>query len=181
VGLHAADLMTDLKTGHMVGASPRQQLVAQLLGVIVGAVLVMPAFRLLVPDATALGGAQYPAPGAQVWASIGATLAHGASALSPIARAALCTGAVIGASLTLLSEWLPARARRWAPSPTGLGIALLIPAGNSFSLFLGSAAAALVRRGGGRRAAWVPPVAAGLIVGESVIGVITALAAASVR
>src|SRR5262249_55610795 len=37
VGLHAADLLQDLKRGYLLGASPRKQFYAQLFGVVAGA------------------------------------------------------------------------------------------------------------------------------------------------
>src|SRR5262249_23558755 len=37
VALHASDLLTDLKSGFLLGARPRQQLAGQLLGVLAGA------------------------------------------------------------------------------------------------------------------------------------------------
>ena len=40
VGLHSADLLTDLKSGWLLGANPRQQFVAQLFGVVAGAAVV---------------------------------------------------------------------------------------------------------------------------------------------
>ena len=55
IGLHAADLLTTLKTGWMLGASPRVQFYAQLFGVLAGAAVVVPAFNILIPDPTVLG------------------------------------------------------------------------------------------------------------------------------
>ena len=48
IGLHAADLLTDLKSGYLLGANPRQQFYAQLFGCIAGAAVVVPAFLILV-------------------------------------------------------------------------------------------------------------------------------------
>ena len=64
IGLHAADLLTTLKTGWLVGGSPRVQFYAQLIGVVVGAIVIVPAFTLLIPDPSVLGGEQWPAPAA---------------------------------------------------------------------------------------------------------------------
>jgi uncharacterized oligopeptide transporter (OPT) family protein len=50
IGLHAADLLTDLKSGYMLGANPRQQFIAQMFGVVAGALVVVPAFWLIIPD-----------------------------------------------------------------------------------------------------------------------------------
>ncbi len=70
VGLHAADLLSDMKTGYLLGASPRKQFFAQLLGVVVGAAAVVPAFRVLIPDAKVLGTELFPAPAVLVWAAL---------------------------------------------------------------------------------------------------------------
>ncbi len=87
-------------------------------------------------------------------------------------------GALVGIVLTLLEEFLPKRYRRWIPSPTGLGIAGVVPAFNSLSMFAGAAIAWLVAR-------YYPkvddqftvPVASGLIAGESLMGVTIRLVA----
>ena len=60
IGLHAADLLTDLKSGYLLGARPRPQLAAQLLGTVVGAAAIVPVFDLLVPDASVLGSEKLP-------------------------------------------------------------------------------------------------------------------------
>jgi len=43
----AGDVMQDLKTGHMLGATPRRQQVAEIIGVITGAVVIGPVLSLL--------------------------------------------------------------------------------------------------------------------------------------
>ena len=57
-----SDTVGNLKVGHMVGANPRRQFIAQLFGVLAGALLAVPAYFILVPDANALGGDKFPAP-----------------------------------------------------------------------------------------------------------------------
>ncbi|HNH48524.1 MAG TPA: OPT family oligopeptide transporter, partial [Myxococcota bacterium] len=56
IGLHAADLLTDLKSGYLLKADPRQQFWAQFFGVLAGSVSVVVAFNILVPNADELGG-----------------------------------------------------------------------------------------------------------------------------
>src|SRR6185436_6280438 len=70
VGLHAADLLTTLKTGKLLGASPRLQFFAQLFGVVVGALVVVPLFNWLFPDPSVLGSDAWPAPSCLVWAGV---------------------------------------------------------------------------------------------------------------
>ena len=43
----AGDVMQDLKTGHMVGATPRLQQTAEIIGVITGALVIGPTLKLL--------------------------------------------------------------------------------------------------------------------------------------
>ncbi|MDC0056462.1 oligopeptide transporter, OPT family [Deltaproteobacteria bacterium] len=43
----AGDVMQDLKTGHMVGATPHKQQIAEIIGVIVGAIVIGPVLWLL--------------------------------------------------------------------------------------------------------------------------------------
>jgi uncharacterized oligopeptide transporter (OPT) family protein len=179
VGLHAADLLGDLKTGAMLGANPRKQVLAQLMGLVVGAAVVVPAFALLVPNASVLGSEQFPAPAVMVWAGVSKVLAQGVGGLPPIARTAMPWAGGLGVVLALL-ELRVARARRhWVPSPAALGIAMVIPGATALAMVLGALLGAVVRR---RWPAFaqhaMTPLASGLIAGESVTGIAVALARA---
>src|SRR5262245_22765637 len=66
----SADLLTDLKSGYLLGAHPRRQFIAQFAGIFVGTVVTVLSFRLLVPDAAVLGSDQFPAPAAQTWRAV---------------------------------------------------------------------------------------------------------------
>jgi uncharacterized oligopeptide transporter (OPT) family protein len=176
IGLHAADLLTDLKSGYLLGARPRPQLAAQLLGTVVGAAAIVPVFDLLVPDASVLGSEKFPAPSAQVWAGVSRVLAAGVGALHPSARVAIAAGAAIGAALVLLERALPARARAFVPSASGLGLAMVIPGTSSIAIFAGASLAEAVRRARPALAErTVLPVASGLIAGESLMGIVVAI------
>ncbi len=180
VGLHAADLLTDLKSGYLLGANPRQQVFAQFFGVIAGAVMVVPAFNLLVPSAEVLGTESLPAPAALVWAGVSQLLALGAQALSPEVRVGALIGGVIGVVLVLAERWASPSLRRFVPSPSGLGLAFVVPGNNAFSMFAGALIAELLRR---HRPAFaeraVLPLSSGLIAGESLMGILLVALAAS--
>jgi OPT family oligopeptide transporter len=176
VGLHAADLLTDLKSGYLLGANPRQQVRAQLFGVAIGAAVVVPAFALLVPSAAALGTPEFPAPAVLVWASVSKALAGGIGGLPHAARVGIAIGAGVGAVLATLEKLLPKRALRFVPSPAGLGIAMVMPGSNAIAMFSGAAIAALLRRHRPSFAtASLTPIASGLIAGESLTGITIAL------
>jgi uncharacterized oligopeptide transporter (OPT) family protein len=174
VGLHAGDLLTDLKAGKLVGARPRLQVIAQLVGVLVGAAAVVPAFALLVPNADALGTVALPAPAVLVWASVSRALSGGLAGLPEATRAAAAIGALVGALLAALEAWWPA-ARRYAPSAAGVGMAMVMPASTTLAMCLGAAIAAGVRKTRPGVATRTLPFASGLIAGESVVGMAVAL------
>jgi OPT family oligopeptide transporter len=176
VGLHAADLLSDMKTGWVLGVTPRKQVVAQLFGVAVGAVVVAPAFALLVPSADVLGTPELPAPAVMVWAGVSKVMAGGVAGLAPAARVGALVGLAAGALLATLERALP-RHRHLVPSAAGLGIAMVMPASTALTMCVGAAIGAAVRRA--RPAAVEPvlvPVASGAIAGESLVGIALVLA-----
>jgi putative OPT family oligopeptide transporter len=170
---HAADLLTDLKSGYLLGGNPRKQTISQLFGVIAGTIVSVPAYLFVVQrDPTRLGSEALPAPSAKVWAGVAELLADGIDALPAGALAAIAVGAGVGIVLTLLEELGPKAWRPWLPSTTGLGIAGVIPAFNSFAMFAGALLAWLFARARPKAAeAYTVPVSSGLIAGESLMGV----------
>ncbi len=176
IGLHAADLLTTLKTGWLLGGNPRVQFYAQLFGVVAGAAVVVPAFNILIPDPTVLGSDAWPAPSCLVWAGVSKAFAGGVSSLDGLARAGIAVGLALGAALALLEKLAPAKVKPWVPSPAGLGIAMVIPGSNTIAMFTGGFVAWLLGRykpAFARR--FVVPVSSGLIAGESLMGVAIAL------
>src|SRR5690606_29817926 len=124
IGLHSADLLTDLKSGYLIGANPRQQFYAQLFGCIAGAAVVVPAFAILIPDPAVLGGEEWPAPSALVWAGVSQAFTNGVDALAPSSRMAVGVGAVLGVVLALMEQLSPKRLGAFLASASGLGIEL---------------------------------------------------------
>jgi uncharacterized oligopeptide transporter (OPT) family protein len=170
---HAADLLTDLKSGYLLGGNPRKQTISQFFGVIAGTIVSVPAYLFVVQrDPTKLGTEALPAPSAKVWAGVAELLANGIGALPAGALAAIAIGAAIGILLTLLEEFGPKSWRPWLPSTTGLGIAGVIPAFNSFAMFAGALVAWIIARARPQLAeTYTVPVSSGLIAGESLMGV----------
>ncbi|MEZ4398532.1 MAG: OPT family oligopeptide transporter [Kofleriaceae bacterium] len=176
VGLHAADLLTTLKTGWLLGAKPRHQVYAQLIGVVVGAMVIVPVFNVIIPDPKVLGSTEWPAPSCLVWSGVSEVVAHGLGGLSTAAKQAMLIGGLLGIAMAVFERVAPPRVRRWVPSPAGIGIAMVIPASNSIAMFAGAAVAEVLRR---RAKAvsdrYVVPVASGLIAGESLAGIAIAM------
>jgi uncharacterized oligopeptide transporter (OPT) family protein len=168
---HSADLLTDLKSGYLLGGNARKQTISQLLGVVAGTLFVVPVYMILVPDPAKLGET-FAAPSAVVWASVAEMLAHGIEALPAGSLWAVVAGGAIGIVLTLAEEWTPRRYHKYVPSATGLGIAGIIPAYNSVAMFLGALAAWIFAKRSPRLAEdYTIPVSSGMIAGESLLAV----------
>jgi uncharacterized oligopeptide transporter (OPT) family protein len=171
----SADLLQAWRCGTMVGASPRKQFVAMIFGVIVGSLVSAPVYNVLVPSADVLGTDKLPAPAAQTWAGVALLLSRGLHALPVSARWGLLLGGLAGILITLCERLWP-KSRKFLPSPTAMGIAFVIPAYNSVSMFLGAFVAwVLDKRTPAFSDRYTVPVASGLIAGESLMGIAVAI------
>jgi OPT family oligopeptide transporter len=172
--IHAADLLTDLKSGYILGANPRKQLIAQLWGVVAGTLFVVPAYMLLIKPEE-IGSDKWPAPAAQIWAGVARVLAQGLDALPTGAQSGLLIGCAVGVVLALMEEFVPKPLKKYTLSSTAVGIAFVIPAWNSISMFLGALLAWLFAKTRPVQAErYSLAVASGFIAGESLIAVIVA-------
>ncbi|MFQ5865223.1 MAG: OPT family oligopeptide transporter [bacterium] len=154
----ATDLMLDLKTGYLVGASPKMQQTGQFLGAWLGPILIM-ALLFILHRAYGLGSERLPAPQGQALASmISGILGGDVPVQKYIAGAGL--GALLSASgigglgiLVGLGFYLPFNIVLTYSIGTALRILVDWKLGHRFSDEVGI------------------PVAAGLIVGEALVGV----------
>ena len=174
---HTADLLHAMKAGLLVGASPRAQVIAQTAGVLGGAVVGGAAYLILIPDPQSmLLTDEWPAPAVATWRAVAELFAHGAGSMPEGTLEAMVIASIIGVTLAILEKVLPPKARMWVPSPASLGLAFVIQAWTSLSLFVGSVIGFCLRR-------WAPdwseryltPIASGIIAGESLTGVGIAL------
>lgn len=172
---HAGDLLTDLKSGYLLGANPRQQFLAQFFGVLAGGIVVVPLYFILVPDASVLGTEKWPAPAALVWRGVAELLSTGVGALKPSARTGMMIGAVLGIALPLLEMAMP-KYKKFIPSAVGLGLAFTINGFNSISMFIGACLALFLAKIAPKiHERYTVPVSSGIIAGESLMGVLIAL------
>jgi uncharacterized oligopeptide transporter (OPT) family protein len=171
----SADLLQSLKCGYRIGASPRKQFLAMVLGVIGGAIICVPVYNILIPNADVIGTDKLPAPAAQTWAGVAILLSKGLSALPISARWGLLWGAIFGIAITLVERNFP-KMRNYLPSPTAMGIAFVIPAFNSISMFAGALIAYILEKKAPQMAEnYTVPVASGVIAGESIMGILVAI------
>jgi uncharacterized oligopeptide transporter (OPT) family protein len=168
----SADLLTDLKSGYLLGANPRQQFIAQFSGIFVGTVVSVLAFAVLVPNAQVLGTDQFPAPAAQTWSAVAIALGQGLSSLEPIKLWLILAGAVVGVVLTLAPVLLP-KYEQYLPSASAFGLAWVFHWYYGLLFFLGALAALLLQRREPKLAEeFTLPVASGVVAGGSLMGVV---------
>lgn len=173
----SADLLNDLKSGYLLGAHPRRQFVAQMLGIFTGTIATTIGYFILVPDATALTGADgkdpaFAAPAAQQWKAVAEVFKVGIGNMHPFARKAILFGIAAGAIFTLVEMVFP-KVKKWLPSPTGIGLGLILPFYYGLAMFLGALIAWIAKKVNPKWAeGYVVPISSGLIAGESILGVI---------
>jgi len=166
----SADLLTDLKSGYLLGANPRKQFLAQFAGIFIGTAATVLCWRALVPNAAAVGNDQFPAPAAQTWRAVALALSKGFGALEDVKKWSLIIGGVIGIILPLLSLALPKR-KNWIPSPAALGLAWTFHWYYGLLFFIGGFAGWIFEKKRPKLAEeFTFPSASGIIAGGSLMG-----------
>src|SRR5499433_3055139 len=168
----SADLLTDLKSGYLLGANPRQQFLAQFSGIFVGTVVTVLTFAILVPSADVLGTDLFPAPAAQTWAAVAKALGQGLASLEPIKIWLIVAGAAVGVVLTLAPALFP-KYQAYLPSAAAFGLAWVFHWYYGLLFFLGALVAFLLERQKPKLAEeFTLPVASGVVAGGSLMGVV---------
>lgn len=164
-------LMQDYKAGHIIGATPRAMTIAQLIGAPIGAAALAFIYPLLVSTYGIVGeNAGLAAPTARRAAGFAEILSAGVDALPVTALIAMVIAAVLGVLFALGEN---TRWRNWVPSPTGLGLGLLLPFAAVATIFVGAVFGALWWLVARRSAeVYVVPLASGFIAGEALIAVL---------
>jgi putative OPT family oligopeptide transporter len=163
----ATDLMLDLKTGYLVGATPRMQQMGQFIGAWLGPIVVIFVIFAL-HEAYELGSARLPAPQAQALASTIDGIMGG-----DVPTQKYAAGAVLGGVLSALIGGLGIT----------VGLGFYLPFNIVLTYSLGTLGRELADRFKGKD--WSDnigiPIAAGLIVGEALVGVGNAIHAGGNR
>ena len=176
------DNLQDLKTGQLVGASPMKQQIALIVGVAAGAA-VIPSVLNLLAKAYGFAGApnigvvsQNPLPAPQ--ATLISALAQGVIG-GNLDWKMIGIGGLVGVALIVVNALLKATKRGSLP-PLAVGIGIYLPMSATFAVVVGAIvgnwynARAKLAREPDRAERLGTLVASGLIVGESLFGVLNA-------
>jgi len=174
------DNLQDLKTGQLVGASPRRQQIALIVGVIAGSIVIPPILNLLAqsngfagaPNLNTISSNPLPAPQATLISALAKGVIGG-----NLDWKMMGIGALVGVGLVLLDETLGLLKKLRIP-PLAVGIGIYLPMSATFAVVVG----AIIGHWYNQRTSRGPHaaraerlgtlVASGLIVGEGLWGVL---------
>ena len=175
VAVSSEAIMQDYKAGEMIGSTPRNLTIAQLIAVPIGAAAVAWTYPALVKTYGIVPTEAIPNPGllspiSRKWAGFAELLQGGTDKIASSALWALLIFALIGIVFTVLEE--KKSIKKFVPSPTGIGIGMLVPFSVIASMLLGGIAAAIWGRADKKSSdLYLIPLASGLIAGEALIAV----------
>lgn len=172
------DLLQDLKTGQLVGATPWKQQLALAAGVLVAVFVMAPILNLLL-QAYGIGepSAAHPKPLVAPQATLMASVAQGVFR-GGLPWGMVAAGAGIGLAVILLDEWLRPRGASVRAPVLAVAVGIYLPLEVDTPIFVGGLIAWLVQRrlrradsGAGAGTLF----AAGLITGEALVGILLAI------
>jgi uncharacterized oligopeptide transporter (OPT) family protein len=107
IAANAANLLSDIKPGYMLGAKPRQQAAGHVIGIFAGALAATPLFFLLflppqhrpdgsvVRDTATIVSDNFSMPAAMQWKGVSDLIAHGLKSLPASAVISMAVAAVL--------------------------------------------------------------------------------------
>ncbi|MDR3439443.1 OPT family oligopeptide transporter [Telmatospirillum sp.] len=184
ISANAANLLSDIKPGYMLGAKPRQQAIGHVIGIFAGALTCIPLFFLLFlpPDHDGLRSTasivseQFAMPAALQWKGVAEIIAHGVKDLPASAVISIIVAA-IGAALVEIVRI--ATHGRFPLTAVSIGLGVVLPPEATFMMWVGAMIFWVMGRrhktpGTKAHEIWVEgcePISAGLITGSALIGI----------
>ena len=188
ISANAANLLSDIKPGYMLGGKPRHQVLGHVIGLVSGSLASVPLFFLLflhpdangVRDGTQVVSEAFPMPGAIQWKGVAEIIAKGFHGLPFTAVVAM---AVAAASALVIEVARMATKGRFPLSAVSIGLGVVLPPESCFAMWIGAVGFWLlgrVYRAPGTKAhqIWVEgaePICAGLISGAALMGIANAI------
>jgi putative OPT family oligopeptide transporter len=172
------DLLQDLKTGQLVGATPWKQQLALAAGVLVSVFVMAPILNLLL-HAYGIGvpTEEHPNPLVAPQATLMASVAQGVFR-DGLPWGMVAAGAAIGVGIIAFDQWLLRRNAPFRAPVLAVAVGIYLPLEVDTPIFIGGLIAWLAQRRSGVQdtgAGAGTLYAAGLITGEALIGILLAV------
>jgi putative OPT family oligopeptide transporter len=172
VGVNGETLMQCYRSGKIVGSTNRYLTYIQFLGVPIGALTLAFVYPIL-RDTYGIGGESgLSSPISVKWAGFAELLMGGFDKLPQGCFTAMLAALILGCVIAALEP----KFGKYLPSPTGIGIGMLIPGFVMMPMVLGGFAQWLWQKADAKHEdAYNTPFASGLIAGEAIIAVVLPL------
>jgi putative OPT family oligopeptide transporter len=181
VASNGEHLMQDYRAGKIVGSNNRHLTILQLIGVPVGALAVAVVYPALREQYGIGGDHGLSSPISVKWAGFAELLGAGVGALQeklPGAFTAMLVAVIVGVVVTLIEPSLKKEHKQWLPSPTGIGLGMLIPALYVIPMLIGGVIQAIwAAKDPKSEDAYNTPLASGFISGEALVVLVFAILA----
>ena len=184
ISANAANLLSDIKPGYMLGGKPRHQVIGHVIGLLSGSIAAVPLFFLLflhpdangVVDATKVASDAFPMPAAIQWKGVAEIIAKGFHGLPPSAIVAMIVAAV---SAVVIEVARIATKGRFPLSAVSIGLGVVLPPEYCLAMWIGAVGFWLLGRVYRKpdttgHAIWVEgaeAICAGLISGAALMGI----------
>ena len=194
IASNAANLLSDIKPGYMLGAKPRQQAIGHVIGIVSGALAATPLFFLLflpvaadgTRAASTLVSDQFPMPSAVQWKGVADLIARGVSSLPTSAVVSMVIAALFAAFIEITTI---VRKKPFPLSSVSIGLGVILPPDACLAMWLGAVffwwqGRRYPKAGTKGNRMWVEgaePICAGLICGAALVGIANALVNAFAR
>jgi uncharacterized oligopeptide transporter (OPT) family protein len=181
VALNASNLLMDIKPSYMLGGKPRLQAIGHVLGIFAGGLVAVPVFySLFHGDISLFTSDSLPLPGAAVWKGVSEVLTKGLSNLHVTAQIAAGVGAILGIVIEILNKKSHGK---FPFSGVGLGLGFVLRFTDAWSMALGTLIFWVARKKCTNKESVSyralvenqETLAAGVIAGGSIIGIILIL------
>jgi uncharacterized oligopeptide transporter (OPT) family protein len=180
----SADMLGDLKTTHLLGASPRVQFYAQCIGALVSIFMSTGLYVLFsvaypcINDLNLQAHCSFPAPDVGAWRAIAVAVS---SPVLPIPKSAGYTAIGLGIAAVVNTvikyQWVPPEKHHWVPNFNAIGIAFILNTTTyPTAMAFGATFAYLWKKNKPENhAMYCYAVAAGFIAGEGLGGIVGAI------
>ena len=184
IASNAANLLSDIKPGYMLGGKPRHQAIGHVIGLISGSLTCVPLFFLLFlrPDANGVRSVdtmvsdQFAFPAAIQWKGVAELIANGLKALPSSALIAM--GVAVVAAIVIEVLRIVTKGR-FPLSAVSIGLGVVLPPESTFAMWVGALFFWIMSKrfrdaksaGYVRWVEGMEPICAGLISGAALMGI----------
>ena len=184
IAANAANLLSDIKPGYMLGAKPRQQAIGHVIGIFSGSLVCIPLYFLLflppgpagVRSAATIVSEKFAMPAAVQWQGVAELIARGVGSLPISAQVSMIVAAVSAAAIEITN--IVSRGRL-PVSTVSVGLGVVLPPEYTLPMWAGAMLFWLTGRrylnpGTRGHAYWkegCESICAGLISGSALVGI----------